>query len=44
MDWAKFAFDFRVEYDTVLFRHIVSIEAYKEAALSLVLPRNGEIS
>lgn len=38
MDWAKFAFDFRVEYDAALFRHIVSVEAYKEAALNLVLP------
>ena len=38
MDWSKFDFDFRVEYDTVLFHHIVSIEAYKEAALNLVLP------
>ena len=38
MDWSKFDFDFRVEYDTALFHHIVSIEAYKEAALNLVLP------
>jgi Fic family protein len=38
MDWSKFDFDFRIEYDQALFHHIVSIEAYKEAALNLVLP------
>src|SRR5271157_4792422 len=37
MDWKEFAFDYRLDTDG-LFRHIVDIEAYREAALNLVLP------
>lgn len=37
MDWKSFSFDYKLEYPGVL-RTIISIEAYKEAALNLVLP------
>ncbi len=37
MDWSKFDFKFRVD-EKGLSRYIVQIEAYKEAALNLVLP------
>jgi len=37
MDWAVFTFDYKLELDEVL-RPIISIEAYKEAAINLVLP------
>src|SRR4051812_33961410 len=37
MDWAKFSFDYRLEARGFL-PDIISIEAYKEAALNLVLP------
>src|SRR5713226_9171415 len=37
MDWKKFSFDYH--YDTgTLFDRLVEIEAYREAALNLVLP------
>ena len=39
MDWDKFSFDYDLDLaEPVLFRHIISIEAYKEASLNLVLP------
>jgi Fic family protein len=37
MDWKKFQFEYRMNI-TGSFQHVVSIEAYKEAALNLVLP------
>lgn len=37
MDWSKFSFDYRLELESFL-PEIISIEAYKEAALNLVLP------
>ncbi len=37
MDWKGFSFDYRLE-SSQLIRHIIHIEAYKEAALNLVLP------
>ncbi len=37
MDWDKFAFDYRLDLGN-LFPNFVAIEAYKEAALNLVLP------
>lgn len=39
MDWAKFTFDFELDAGVAdLLRHVISIEAYKEASLNLVLP------
>jgi Fic family protein len=42
MDWRKFGFDYRVDEDdassAALIAELISIEAYKEAALNLVLP------
>ncbi len=37
MDWGNFKFEYRMDLNG-LFMHIVSIEAFKEAALNLVLP------
>lgn len=37
MDWADFKFEYRMNVPP-LFNHLVEIEAYKEAALNLVLP------
>src|ERR1700685_1646946 len=37
MDWERFRFEYHLE-ETGLLPHIVHIEAYKEAALNLVLP------
>ena len=37
MDWTKFTFDYRLDLGN-LFPNFVAIEAYKEAALNLVLP------
>src|SRR2546428_13199235 len=37
MNWEGFKFDYRLDFEE-LFSHFVSIEAYKEAALNLVLP------
>ena len=37
MEWSRFTFDFHVELNQ-LFPHLIQIEAYKEAALNLVLP------
>src|SRR5215210_2581250 len=39
MDWAKFSFNFNLDVEGLL-RDVVSIEAYREAALNLVLPPN----
>jgi Fic family protein len=39
MNWDRVTFDFRLDLAaTVLARHLITIEAYKEAALNLVLP------
>lgn len=37
MNWDKFSFDYRFDYEH-LFDKLVNIEAYREAALNLVLP------
>src|SRR5579864_4935609 len=37
MDWTKFSFSYEVDYRQI-FKHFVNVEAYKEAALNLVLP------
>ena len=37
MNWNEFSFDYSLDFDEVL-RPIISIEAYKEAAMSLCLP------
>jgi Fic family protein len=37
MEWEDFKFEYRLDADG-LFRHVVDIEAFKEAALNLVLP------
>jgi Fic family protein len=37
MDWKRFRFDYQMNVSGA-FQHIVAIEAYKEAALNLVLP------
>lgn len=37
MEWEKFAFEYRYEFDGLL-PHLVTIEANKEAALNLLLP------
>jgi Fic family protein len=37
MNWENFKFDYKIESSGLL-RHIVHVEAYKEAALNLVLP------
>ena len=37
MDWAKFSFNYKLDLDGLL-ADMVSIEAYREAALNLVLP------
>lgn len=37
MDWNNFTFEYRLDL-AGMFRHVVEIEAYKEAALNLVLP------
>ena len=37
MEWEKVIFDYRYDFGS-LFGHLVNIEAYKEAALNLVLP------
>jgi len=38
MDWKKFGFEYRFDTGGKLFQHLVNIEAYREAALNLVLP------
>lgn len=38
-DWTTFSFEFRVS-DMDVFRDVISIEAYREAATNLVLPAN----
>ena len=39
MDWTKFTFDYVLDNEVAdLFRHVISIEAYKQASLNLVLP------
>ena len=37
MDWHRFTFDFHIDTDQ-LPRDLITIEAYKQAALNLVLP------
>ncbi len=39
MNWERFSYDYHLDLtaDTLL-RHVITIEAYKEAALNLVLP------
>ena len=38
MDWQKFSFEFELDNDQLLIADVIQIEAYKEAALNLVLP------
>ncbi|MGO9479625.1 MAG: Fic family protein [Limisphaerales bacterium] len=38
MQWSHFKFDYQLKQDDALIQHLVTIEAYKEAALNLVLP------
>jgi Fic family protein len=39
MDWKKFTYEYRLDLTaTALLRHVITIEAYKEAAMNLVLP------
>jgi len=44
MDWDKFTFDYRLDLTaSALLRQVITIEAYKEAALNLVLPPEWRI-
>jgi len=38
MDWDRFTYDYRLESTGELLSPLITIEAYKEAALNLVLP------
>jgi Fic family protein len=38
MDWEKFSFEFELDSDQEVIGDVIQIEAYKEAALNLVLP------
>src|SRR5271169_2385579 len=39
MDWQKFTYDYRLDLTaSALLRQVITIEAYKEAALNLVIP------
>jgi Fic family protein len=44
MDWEKFIYDYRLDLTAkTLLRHLITIEAYKEAAVNLVLPPDWRI-
>ena len=44
MDWKKFTYEFHLDLAAPsLFRHIVTVEAFKEAAMNLVLPPEWRI-
>ena len=44
MDWKNFTYDYRLDFTaSALLRQVITIEAYKEAALNLVLPPEWRI-